>query len=57
MQKSGYIYEPKAGRTSSKVNSANAKVSRANAQSRPSRATVIHQATRTFYPKFTPEGR
>jgi hypothetical protein len=36
MQKSAYIFLPETGKTGGKINTANVKVSRANAQSRPS---------------------
>ena len=42
MQKSGYIFLPETGKTGRKVNRTDMKVSRANAQSRPSGILIAH---------------
>jgi hypothetical protein len=52
MQKSAYIFLPETGKTGRKVNPANMKVSRANAQSRPGGILIAHANSKLYFEAF-----
>jgi hypothetical protein len=54
MQKSAYISIPKTGKTGCKVNMADIKVSKANAQSRPGGILIAHAIGKLCFALLTP---